>query len=179
MPPEDGQVRVDTLLSGLSVGTELTLVKGSNPYLHASYDAAAGVLREGAPARRYPVQSMGYMEVARVVESRPPAVAVGDVVRSTTATGPVMSGTGEQRGHRAARRARLGEVGLDALHHAERVGQLPPDRHLVGHLAAAVRDQCHAQELGDRSAALTCLDLVEHPVDERIVGLGHQVAVDG
>ena len=36
--------------------------------------------REGAPARRYPVQSMGCMEVARVVESRTPAVAVGDVV---------------------------------------------------------------------------------------------------
>lgn len=79
MPPEGGQVRVDTLFSGLSAGTELTFVKGSNPYLHALYDAAAGVFRECAPARRYPVQSMGYMEVARVVESRTPAVAVGDV----------------------------------------------------------------------------------------------------
>lgn len=78
--PEDGQVRVDTLFSGLSAGTELTLVKASNPYLHASSDAAAGVFREGAPARRYPVQSMGFMEAARVVESRTPAVAVGDVV---------------------------------------------------------------------------------------------------
>ena len=52
--------------------------------MHALYDAAAGVFREGAPARRYPVQSMGYVEVARVVESRTPAVAVDDVVRIRT-----------------------------------------------------------------------------------------------
>jgi threonine dehydrogenase-like Zn-dependent dehydrogenase len=78
-PPEDGQFRVDTVYSGLSAGTELTFVKGTNPYLRASWDAECGVFVEGEPGRRYPVESMGYMEVGRVVETRTPAVAVGDL----------------------------------------------------------------------------------------------------
>ncbi|SDY91800.1 hypothetical protein SAMN05661080_05013 [Modestobacter sp. DSM 44400] len=36
-PPEDGQFRVDTVYTGLSAGTELTFVKGTNPYLRASW----------------------------------------------------------------------------------------------------------------------------------------------
>lgn len=79
-PPAEGQFRVDTLYTGLSAGTELTFVKGTNPFLHSSYDAEAGVFREGEPARRYPVESLGYMEAARVTETRTPAVAVGDLV---------------------------------------------------------------------------------------------------
>ena len=82
-PPEDGQVRVDTLCTGLSAGTELTLLKGTNPYLHSSWDAARGVFRTGAPSRSYPVQATGYMEVARVVESRSGRLAEGDVVATT------------------------------------------------------------------------------------------------
>lgn len=79
-PPQDGEFRVDTLYSGLSAGTELTFVKGTNPYLRAAWDAQAGVFVEGVPARSYPVKSLGYMEVARVVETRTAAVAVGDMV---------------------------------------------------------------------------------------------------
>ena len=82
-PPLDGQFRVDTLFTGLSAGTELTLLKGTNPYLHSSWDAERGVFRPGTPSRAYPIQALGYMEVARVVDSRTPRVADGDVVATT------------------------------------------------------------------------------------------------
>src|SRR3954447_10153342 len=81
-PPEDGQFCVDTVYTGLSAGTELMFVKGTNPYLHASWDAERGVFVDGEPGRRYPVESLGYMEVGRVVETRTPDVAVGDLVAS-------------------------------------------------------------------------------------------------
>ncbi|MDP9434324.1 MAG: hypothetical protein M3P93_03665 [Actinomycetota bacterium] len=79
-PPADGQFRVDTLYSGLSAGTELTFLKGTNPYLSASWDAERGVFVPSVPARTFPVQTLGYMEAARVVETRTDAVAEGDVV---------------------------------------------------------------------------------------------------
>ena len=79
-PPAEGQFRVDTLFTGLSAGTELTFVKGTNPYLHASWDAEVGVFVEGVPSRAYPVEVLGYMEVGRVVETRTPAVTEGQVV---------------------------------------------------------------------------------------------------
>lgn len=79
-PPAQGEFRVDTLYSGLSAGTELTFVKGTNPYLHASWDAECGVFVDGVPSRAYPVEVVGYMEAARVVQSRTPEVAEGDLV---------------------------------------------------------------------------------------------------
>lgn len=82
-PPEEGLFRVDTLFSGLSAGTELTLLKGTNPYLHSSWDAERGVFRAGTPSRGYPISALGYMEVARVVHSRTARVADGDVVATT------------------------------------------------------------------------------------------------
>ena len=82
-PPEEGQLRVETLYTGLSAGTELTFVKGTNPYFHATWDADRGVFVDGEPSRSYPVEAMGYMEVGRVVESRTPRFAVGQVVATT------------------------------------------------------------------------------------------------
>lgn len=82
-PPEEGQFRVDTVFTGLSAGTELTFVKGTNPYLHASWDVERGVFLAGEPSRRFPVESMGYMEVGRVIESRTAEVAEGQLVALT------------------------------------------------------------------------------------------------
>src|SRR5215207_6964316 len=76
----DGTFRVRTLYSGVSAGTELSYVKGSNPYLSAHWDSELGLFQPGAPATPYPVRQLGYMEVGRVVESRTPAVAEGTVV---------------------------------------------------------------------------------------------------
>ncbi len=82
-PAGDGQVRLDLMYTGLSAGTELTILKGTNPYLHARWDAEAGVFRDGEPTMRYPVPFMGYMECARVIDSRAEGFAVGQVVGTT------------------------------------------------------------------------------------------------
>jgi threonine dehydrogenase-like Zn-dependent dehydrogenase len=76
----DADLAVDTLFSGLSAGTELTFFKGTNPYLHASWDDDSGVFRPGEPAQSYPVTTMGYMEVGRVSASARPGIDPGLVV---------------------------------------------------------------------------------------------------
>ena len=82
-PPGDGQVRLQTLYTGFSAGTELTFVKNSNPYFHARWDAGRGVFVDGEPSAQYPVPFLGYMESARVMESRAADFAVGDIVGTT------------------------------------------------------------------------------------------------
>jgi threonine dehydrogenase-like Zn-dependent dehydrogenase len=77
-----GPFRVRTLYSGVSAGTELSYVKGTNPALHASFDPVLGLFG-GPPADPYPVTRLGYMEVARVEESRTPAVDEGTLVAMT------------------------------------------------------------------------------------------------
>lgn len=80
LPMVDGRFAVDVLYSGVSAGTELTFVKGTNPALHASLDPELGVFDTTVPAAAYPVRKLGYMEVGRVVETRTGAVADGDLV---------------------------------------------------------------------------------------------------
>ncbi|MER5334407.1 zinc-binding alcohol dehydrogenase [Micromonospora sp. NPDC002717] len=75
----DGTFRVETLFSGVSAGTELSYVKGTNPYLHVTWNADLGLFQAGEASTPYPVTRLGYMQVGRVVESRTPAVAVGTV----------------------------------------------------------------------------------------------------
>jgi threonine dehydrogenase-like Zn-dependent dehydrogenase len=75
-PLADGRFRAETLFTGLSAGTELTWYRGTSPYLSAGWDPELGLFGPGA-AQRFPVQRLGYMEVARVTDSRTPAVAEG------------------------------------------------------------------------------------------------------
>ncbi|MER7420761.1 zinc-binding alcohol dehydrogenase [Micromonospora peucetia] len=75
----DGTFRVETLFSGVSAGTELSYVKGTNPYLNVTWNAGLGLFQPGSASTPFPVNRLGYMQVARVVESRTPAVAVGTV----------------------------------------------------------------------------------------------------
>ena len=103
--PEEGRLHVETVYTGLSAGTELTYLKGTNPHLHASWDADAGVFRPDRPAVGYPVRRLGYMEVGRVTESRAVGFAEGELVAMTY---------GHATGHVA-----------DPLR--ERVVPLPPD----------------------------------------------------
>jgi threonine dehydrogenase-like Zn-dependent dehydrogenase len=79
----EGQVRLETLYTGFSAGTELTFMKHTNPYFHSRWDADRGVFIAGEPSLDYPVPFLGYMEVARVVESRTPAFRRGQVVATT------------------------------------------------------------------------------------------------
>ena len=81
LPPlVDGGVAVRTVYSGLSAGTELTYVKGTDPGFTSRRDPELGVFVPGEPSRRYPVRSMGYMEVGEVVASRRPDLPTGTLV---------------------------------------------------------------------------------------------------
>ncbi len=82
-PPGDGEVRLDTLYSGFSAGTELTFLKDTNPYLRSRWDEERSAFIEGEPSARFPVPFLGYMEVARVSESRASAFSSGDIVCGT------------------------------------------------------------------------------------------------
>jgi threonine dehydrogenase-like Zn-dependent dehydrogenase len=81
-PVGPGCFRARTLFSGISAGTELSYVKGTNPALNAGWDAGLGLFT-GPAENPYPVDRLGYMEVARVEQSRTPAVADGSVVAMT------------------------------------------------------------------------------------------------
>jgi NADPH:quinone reductase-like Zn-dependent oxidoreductase len=78
-PVPDGGFRVETLYSGISAGTELSYVKGTNPYLSVTWNADLGLFQPGAPTTPYPVTRLGYMQVGRVLESRTPAIVEGQV----------------------------------------------------------------------------------------------------
>ncbi|PWR13089.1 zinc-binding alcohol dehydrogenase [Micromonospora acroterricola] len=78
-PLRPGTFRVETLFSGVSAGTELSYVKGTNPYLHVTWNADLGLFQPGEASTPYPVTRLGYMQVGRVVESETAAIAVGTV----------------------------------------------------------------------------------------------------
>jgi 2-desacetyl-2-hydroxyethyl bacteriochlorophyllide A dehydrogenase len=64
-------VRVETLYSGISAGTELTEYRGSNPDLHKRWQPDRRLFGDDhEPSRAYPL-AVGYEEVGRVVERGP------------------------------------------------------------------------------------------------------------
>ena len=88
----DGQFDVETVFSGLSTGTDLSWVKGTNPALHRRWDPELGLFMPGAPDAGYPIDKFGYMQVGRITDSATAAVQPGDLVAMTY-------------GHRSAYRA--------------------------------------------------------------------------
>jgi threonine dehydrogenase-like Zn-dependent dehydrogenase len=84
-PLEPHEVRVMTLHSGISAGTELTLFRGSNPYLAKAWDNERRVFVPSNQTWAYPMPSIGYEEVGRVSEigGGVEGVAVGDIVWGT------------------------------------------------------------------------------------------------
>lgn len=79
------EVRLGTVYSGISAGTELTAYRGTNPYLNKRWDAERRLFVEGSTSIAYPVDGWGYEEVGRVVElgSEVDGVAVGDLIWGT------------------------------------------------------------------------------------------------
>jgi len=63
-----GHVRVRTLYSGISAGTELTLYRGTNPHLDRRWDPERRLFVDEAAASAYPNTVWGYSEVGEVVE---------------------------------------------------------------------------------------------------------------
>ena len=64
--PGDGEVRLDTIYSGISAGTELTAYRGSNPYLNSEWDPERRLFVPGSSTYSYPLHAWGYEEVGRV-----------------------------------------------------------------------------------------------------------------
>ncbi|MBX9796987.1 zinc-binding alcohol dehydrogenase [Sphingomonas sp.] len=63
------EVRVRTLFSGISAGTELTQFRGTNPFMDRRFDEVTRMFVAGdAPSWPYPVRTLGYEEVGEVVE---------------------------------------------------------------------------------------------------------------
>jgi threonine dehydrogenase-like Zn-dependent dehydrogenase len=84
-PLSADQVRLRTLYSGISAGTELTAYRGSNPYLAKQWDAPRRLFLDAAATFEYPIDGWGYEEVGEVVELGADAhgVTVGDRVWGT------------------------------------------------------------------------------------------------
>jgi 2-desacetyl-2-hydroxyethyl bacteriochlorophyllide A dehydrogenase len=64
--PGPGDVRVRTLYSGISAGTELATYRGTNPYLEKHWDAEARLFLAGQSTFSYPVDVWGYSEVGEI-----------------------------------------------------------------------------------------------------------------
>ena len=84
-PLRTGEVRLRTLYSGISAGTELTAYRGTNPYLHRRWDGARRLFvadPQRAPGPAYPLRGWGYEEVGEVAElgAGSTALQLGDLV---------------------------------------------------------------------------------------------------
>jgi 2-desacetyl-2-hydroxyethyl bacteriochlorophyllide A dehydrogenase len=88
---ETGQVRVRTIYSGISAGTEMTAYRGTNPYLRSTWNPTDRLFEPGNAGLNYPLDAWGYSEVGEVIEVAPSTsdsgggadeapVRVGDVV---------------------------------------------------------------------------------------------------
>jgi threonine dehydrogenase-like Zn-dependent dehydrogenase len=75
--PGAGEAWVATEWSGISAGTEVALVRGTDPHHQVGWDGELRAFGEGGPRAGYPVLGLGYMEVGRVTESRSAALAEG------------------------------------------------------------------------------------------------------
>lgn len=63
------QVRIQTLYSGISAGTELTSYRGTSPFLNKQWDAQRRLFAQGASTLAYPVTNLGYEEVGEAIET--------------------------------------------------------------------------------------------------------------
>lgn len=90
-PLGGGQVRIETLFSGISHGTEMAVYRGTAPFFRRKKDEATGLFvpAESDEVWSYPVRScdpgvwyMGYASVGRVVEAGPgvKTLKAGDIV---------------------------------------------------------------------------------------------------
>lgn len=78
-------VRLRTLYSGISAGTELTAYRGTNPYLTKRWDDDSRLFVDGSTTFEFPVDGWGYEEVGEVAEvgSDVTEVVVGDRIWGT------------------------------------------------------------------------------------------------
>ncbi|MCC2690224.1 MAG: oxidoreductase [Rhizobiaceae bacterium] len=69
-PLEPDEVRLKTLFSGISAGTELSQYRGTSPFMNRGWDAGLRLFRDGeSPSWSFPVRNLGYEEAGVVVET--------------------------------------------------------------------------------------------------------------
>ncbi len=80
------EVRIQTLYSGISAGTEMTQYRATSPYMNKRWDETTRLYAESeTPSWTYPVPNIGYEEVGKVVEV---GSAVTDIPLGTLIYGP-------------------------------------------------------------------------------------------
>ena len=63
------EVRIRTLYSGVSAGTELTAYRGTNVYTQKEWDPTRKLFLTGSkPSMPYPLVGWGYEEVGEIIE---------------------------------------------------------------------------------------------------------------
>jgi threonine dehydrogenase-like Zn-dependent dehydrogenase len=79
------QVRLRTLYSGISAGTELNSYRGVSPYLTKRWDSARHLFVSGEPSTAYPLNNWGYEEVGEIAEvgAAVSRVKQGDIIWGT------------------------------------------------------------------------------------------------
>lgn len=69
-PLGPNEVRIRTLFSGISAGTELSQYRGTSPFMNRQWDLANRVFRDAeAPSWSFPVRNLGYEEAGEIVET--------------------------------------------------------------------------------------------------------------
>jgi threonine dehydrogenase-like Zn-dependent dehydrogenase len=69
VPLRPEEVRIRTLHSGVSAGTELSQYRGTNPFMHVQWDTHLRLFKKGdGPSWPYPVRNLGYEEVGEIIE---------------------------------------------------------------------------------------------------------------
>ena len=108
-PLAPSEVRIKTLFSGISAGTELTQYRGTSPFMNCQWDETRRLFIEGEVSWTYPVRNLGYEESGEVVE-------VGSAVTGLQ-IGQCVYGAWHHRSHHIADqewvRDRLMPAGLD------------------------------------------------------------------
>ena len=90
------EVRIRTLYSGVSAGTELSQYRGTNPFMNRRWDEVSRLFVASAePSWSYPVRNLGYEEAGEIVE-------VGSAVTDVR-VGQRVFGTWGHRTHHVAR----------------------------------------------------------------------------
>ena len=84
-PLAPDEVRIRTLYSGISAGTELTQYRGTSPFMHRRWDEARRLFVDGDPSWPYPVRTLGYEAVGEISELGPEVsdLAIGQRVYGT------------------------------------------------------------------------------------------------
>lgn len=95
-PLSADEVRIQTLYSGVSAGTELSQYRGTNPFMNRRWDETTRLfVASSEPSWQYPVRNLGYEEAGEIVE-------IGSAV-SEVRVGQRVFGTWGHRTHHVAR----------------------------------------------------------------------------